>query len=121
MSFFTTITSRFNRNILGRFHRDVWIITIIQTFTSFGFSICLPFLALYLHQERGIPMTLVGMMFLVAGVCSTVTHIIGGMLADKFGRRRLILGITMISILLYSGLAVLIGSMTRGGVRWRID
>lgn len=85
------------------------MLTVIQLFTTAGFSVCLPFLALYLHQERGLPMTLVGTMFLVAGLFSAGTQMVGGMLSDRFGRRRIVLGVTGVSIFFYSGLAASIG------------
>jgi len=109
MNLLSGMNQRLRSDVLGRFERRIWILTVIQLFTSAGFSICLPFLALYLYQERGLPMTFVGTMFLVAGLCSAVTHIIGGMLADRFGRRRILLTVTVASIFMYGGLAVLIG------------
>lgn len=54
-------------------------------------------------------MTLVGTMFLVAGLCSAGTQMVGGMLSDRFGRRRILLGVTGVSIFFYSGLAASIG------------
>lgn len=106
---FSRIRQGLRRDVFGRFESGIWLLTVIQAFTTAGFSISLPFLALYLHQERGLSMTLVGVMFLVAGLCSAVTHVLGGMLSDRLGRRRILLVATGTSILLYGGLAVLIG------------
>jgi len=83
---------------------------IIQLVASAGFSICLPFLPLYLHQERGLVMTVVGVLFLIGGICSSATQMVGGVLADRLGRRRLLLGASVIRMFLYSGLAVLIAT-----------
>jgi len=54
-------------------------------------------------------MTHVGMILLVAGLCSAVSQALGGVLSDRFGRRPILLIAALVSILLYSGLAVLIG------------
>jgi len=54
-------------------------------------------------------MTLVGMMFLISGLCSSITQMMGGALADRFGRRGLLLGAMGISAFVHSGLAVLVG------------
>ena len=97
------------RNVFHRFEPGVWVVTIVQFFTVIGFSICLPFLSLYLYQDRGLSMTMVGMMLLAAGLCSAVTQALGGALSDRFGRRPILLMATSVSIFLYSGLAVLIG------------
>ena len=102
-------TRGLRRDVFGRFPSGIWTMTAIQLFTTAGFSICLPFLALYLYQERGLSMVFIGTVFLIGGLCSAATQLVGGMLSDRFGRRRLLLGTTGISILLYSGLAVLVG------------
>ncbi len=97
------------RNVLHRFEPEVWIITVVQFFTVIGFSICMPFLSLYLYQDRGLSMTIVGMILLTAGLCSAVSQALGGALSDRFGRRPVLLLAGLLSVFLYSGLAVLIG------------
>ena len=107
---FSRATQGFRQDVFGRFDSGIWLISVIRLFTAAGFSICIPFLALYLYQERGLPMTLVGAIFLVGGLCSAGSQMVGGVLSDRFGRRRLLLGATGISVLLYSGLSILIGA-----------
>jgi len=97
------------RNIYYRFEPGVWVVAVIQFFTVIGFSICMPFLCLYLHQDRGLSMTLVGIILLAAGLCSAISQALGGALSDRFGRRPILLMAALVSIFLYSGLAVLIG------------
>jgi predicted MFS family arabinose efflux permease len=97
------------RNVFHRFEPGVWIVTVIQFFTVIGFSICMPFLSLYLYQDRGLSMTMVGVILLTAGLCSAVSQALGGALSDRFGRRPILLAAASVSIFLYSGLAVLIG------------
>jgi MFS family permease len=81
----------------------------VQLVMATGFSICIPFLALYLHQDRGLSMTMVGLIILGAGLCSAVTQAFGGALSDRFGRRPVLIMASSISVFLYSGLAILIG------------
>jgi len=97
------------RNVFHRFESGVWVVAVIQFFTAIGFSICMPFLSLYLYQDRGLSMTVVGLILLAAGLCSAVSQALGGALSDRFGRRPILLMATSVSIFLYSGLAVLIG------------
>ncbi|MFW6102560.1 MAG: MFS transporter, partial [Chloroflexota bacterium] len=97
------------RNFYYRFEPGVWVITIIHFFTVIGFSICMPFLSLHLYQDRGLSMTMVGIILLTGGLCSAVSQALGGALSDRFGRRPILLMATFISIFLYTGLAVLIG------------
>jgi MFS family permease len=100
------------RNIYYRFEPEVWVLTAIQFFTAIGFSICMPFLCLYLYQDRGLSMTMVGMVLLAGGLCSAIVQALGGALSDRFGRRPILLMAALVSIFLYSGLAVLIGIST---------
>jgi predicted MFS family arabinose efflux permease len=97
------------RNVYYRFEPEVWVMTITQFFIAIGFSICIPFLSLYLYQDRGLSMTMVGIIILVGGLCSAISQALGGVLSDRFGRRPILLIAASVSILLYSGLAVLIG------------
>ncbi len=97
------------RNALHRFERGLWVVTLIQFFTVIGLSICMPFLSLYLYQEKGVPMTLVGTILLAGGLCSAFCQPLGGAISDRFGRRPVLLAAALVSVFLYSGLAVLIG------------
>jgi MFS family permease len=97
------------RNVFHRFERGVWVVAVMQFFTTIGFSICMPFLSLYLYQDRGLSMTLVGTILLAGGLCAAVSQALGGTLSDRFGRRPILLAAVLAGIFLYSGLAVLIG------------
>jgi MFS family permease len=97
------------RNAFYRFERGVWVVAVMQFFTTIGFSICMPFLSLYLYQDRGLSMTLVGTILLAGGLCAAVSQALGGTLSDRFGRRPILLAAVLAGIFLYSGLAVLIG------------
>lgn len=110
MESFARSTRALSQTVFRRFESGIWIVAAIRLLTAAGFSMCIPFLALYLHQVRGIPMTLVGIIILAGGLCSAVSHVIGGALADRLGRRRLLLGATGISVLLYWVVAALIGA-----------
>ena len=105
----TALSQHIKKNVLQRFPSGVWLMMGLDTFVTIGFSIALPFLALYLYKERGIPMTLVGMIFLIGGLCTTATNLIGGMLSDRFGRRWLLLMVSGVSIFTHAALALLAG------------
>ncbi|MFH0768275.1 MAG: MFS transporter [Chloroflexota bacterium] len=105
----STFSQRIKKDIFQRFPPGIWLMTLLDIFITIGVSIAFPFLALYLYQERGIPMSLVGLIFLIAGLCTGATNIIGGMLADRFGRRRLLMIISVVSIFAYALLAFLAG------------
>jgi MFS family permease len=74
-----------------------------------GFSIAFTYLPLYLYQQRGISMTVVGLFFLVAGITAGVSQVLGGILADRFGHRKLFIVFLVMEILAFALLAVLVG------------
>lgn len=54
---------------------------------SLGFSITVPFLAIYLHGERHVPMSAIGGMFFIAALAGAAAQIVGGEWADRGGRK----------------------------------
>jgi MFS family permease len=96
------------RRVFARFEKPVWVIAILNVIAAMGFSISIPFLSLYLHQERDLSMTLVGLVILIGGLLSAFVHVGGGELSDKFGRRPLLLVSVCVRILMFASLAILI-------------
>ena len=102
-------SARSIRAFLDNFPSGAWLIFAVDLLHTIGFSIAFPFLALYLHDTRKLPMSVVGTLFLVAGLCTAGTNLVGGMLSDRLGRRRLFISVTSIGVVAYGGLALLIG------------
>jgi predicted MFS family arabinose efflux permease len=97
-----------NFGYFRRFDARIWIIAAIGLLNVAGFSLSLPFLSLYLYQERGVPMTVVGTIILISGLCSAVTQIFGGVITDRVGRRPLLISAAMTGALLFVVMAILI-------------
>jgi predicted MFS family arabinose efflux permease len=72
-------------------------------------SMSLPFMALYLYEKRGVSMAMVGVFVLIAGICAAVAQLFAGSMADKFGRRPLLVFTLSCSFLIFLGMAFLIG------------
>jgi len=100
-----------NAKVIKRFPPGVWLLMAVNLFITIGFSIAIPFLALYLHDVRGLSMSVVGAIFLISGLCNAGTNLVGGMLSDRLGRRRLMLMIMVASVFAYAALAALTGIM----------
>lgn len=98
----------FNQDIFSRFDKGIWTLTLIDLINAAGFSTCVPFLSLYLYQERGVAMTLVGTAFLASGLISAVTQMIGGYLSDRYGRKKIILISMSLNILNNIGMIAMI-------------
>jgi Arabinose efflux permease len=105
------------RDLFRRFDRAVWSLALTQLITSAGFSLALPFLSLYLAQERGLAMSLVGTIMLLAAFAGALGQFLGGDLSDRFGRKSVLLGAILFRILVFMGLAFLI---SREGRIWGV-
>jgi MFS family permease len=106
-----------NKTGLQGHQPGIWVAMGIQAIRSTGFSISFTYLPLYLYQQRHISMTLVGSIILISGIISGFSQIVGGMLADRFGHRKIFIIFQLTETLLFALLAVLIGT---NGVVWSI-
>ncbi len=93
---------------LAAHDRRVWALVATQMITAAGFSICLPFLSLHLHVERGLSMSAVGGLLLVASLAAALARLVGGELADRWGRRPILLFAVATRVLALVGMAALI-------------
>ena len=91
----------------------LWPLIAIQLLTGAGFSLSLPFLSLYLYQERGIPMAAVGTIMLGSAFTAALARVAGGELSDGLGRRPVLLGALSLRVFLFLGLAAAV----HGGLR----
>ncbi|MDO8473463.1 MAG: MFS transporter, partial [Dehalococcoidia bacterium] len=107
----TPYTNRgLRRNLFGRFPQGVWAITLVGFFNSAGFSISLPFIALYLYRVRGLSMTEVGFILLGSGLFAAAAQLLSGLLTDRLGRRPLLLATTLGGLLLQFTMALVVGA-----------
>ncbi len=67
--------------------RRVHWLAFARAVNTVGFSIVLPFMAVYLHKTRGVSGFGYGAIYFVAGVASALSQGLAGELADRYGRR----------------------------------
>jgi MFS family permease len=96
-------------NIYHRHSPGVWLISLIGVLNAMAIALSLPFLALYLYQNRGVSMSMVGVIVLISGLTSLIGQLFAGAIADKLGRRPLLRVTMSSSIALYIIMAVSIG------------
>lgn len=70
------------------FDPKLWILVAGRFVTSCGHSISFPFFAIYVHLTLGVPMTIVGAIIFASGLVGAFSKMLGGMLADRVGRKR---------------------------------
>jgi MFS family permease len=90
-----------------------WIIIATLFIDALGRTLLFPFFALYITEKFGVGMTQAGILLGISSLFGMIGSVIGGALADRFGRRKLILfGLVFsgLSSLLF-GLAGAIGTL----------
>ncbi|MHC1604687.1 MAG: MFS transporter, partial [Candidatus Methanofastidiosia archaeon] len=71
------------------FPREMWVIFSGDVVTSLGMSMVFIFLSVYFNIQLGISMTILGTIWMVTDISSFFSQLLGGALADHFGRKRL--------------------------------
>ncbi len=66
---------------------DIWAVFFCRIMTAIGFSVSMPYLSLYFHNELGISMTIVGTILMSASIVGALLGVYGGELSDRMGRR----------------------------------
>lgn len=92
------------------FDRRVWVLFASQLIASIGFSVVIPFLAIYFHDRLGVSMSLVGTVFLSLALMGAIGQLTGGLLADRFGRRRVMLLSVSIRAVIFAMVSLAIAS-----------
>ena len=76
------------RETYSKFSKDFWLLLSASFIDSLGGSLIFPFLSLFMTHKFNVGMTEVGTMYLVWGLTSgLIGNVLGGALADKFGRK----------------------------------
>ncbi len=70
------------------FDRRVWILFFAEIVSATGVSVVMPFLSIYFYTDLGVSMALIGVVYLFRGLFSAIGNTIGGELADRIGRKR---------------------------------
>ena len=84
---------------IRKFPRAFWVIVITSFIDSIGSTILHPFFALYVTHKFNVGMTEAGLILATNSVAGLVGSAIGGAMADRFGRRGIILFGLVISAL----------------------
>lgn len=71
------------------FPRQFWILLGGTLINSIGNGLVFPFLTLYLHQRLNLSLTYVGIILMFWSISSLVGQIVGGVLTDQLGRKRM--------------------------------
>ncbi len=79
------------RELRRDFDRLVLVLAAGDLVANFGFALVFPFLTIYLVQGLGATAAEAGLVTALYSVCSIASGAVGGWLADRFGRRRVMI------------------------------
>lgn len=79
------------RTLFGAYPAQFWVLVMATFIDRLGGALLFPFLTLYITQKFGIGMTQVGGIFVVFSLSSVVGSFMGGALADRLGRKGMLL------------------------------
>jgi len=68
-----------------------WVVVGTLFIDAIGSTLLFPFFALYITQKFGVGMTQAGILLGMSSLFGLIGSVIGGAIADRVGRRRLIL------------------------------
>ncbi|HKW51272.1 MAG TPA: MFS transporter [Candidatus Eisenbacteria bacterium] len=113
---FRWIDTIFPRRALFQRDRRLLHLFLGRILASVGFSIVIPFLGLYLHGTRGVPMSAVGGVFFVAALTGAVGQIVGGELSDRRGRKFVLVSSQLIRAVAFFGFGLAVIARAPFGV-----
>jgi MFS family permease len=67
--------------------RQAWLLQAGVVLNFFGNGLVAPYLVIYLHFNRGIPLALAALAIGSGGILATVSGLVVGPLVDRFGPR----------------------------------
>jgi MFS family permease len=115
------------RSTYGQFPPKFWVLVGAAFIDTVGSTLLNPFLALYVTRRFGVGMTRAGVLFAIFATCGLLGSMVGGALADRWGRRKMVIfGLVCSATITLSlglanklsqlyGLAVLVGLLSSVG------
>jgi MFS family permease len=80
------------RSLDPKLTHDLWLLQLGGLTNAFGNGVVLPFLLIYLHNVRGIPLGLAGLAAAVNSAAALCSGFVAGSLADRVGPKRVLIG-----------------------------
>ncbi len=96
------------RAYITKFDRRLWILALGWVASAVGFSISIPFIALYFHSELGLSLIEIGLFFGVTAVIRASIQAIAGELSDRLGRYSLMVLAQLIRTVVFFATAIAI-------------
>lgn len=93
------------RSMYQEYPRHFWSLVGARFIDSLGGALLFPFFTLYITSKFGVGMTQVGILFGIFTLANIIGSTVGGALADRFGRR----GLVILGLVLSAGITLMMG------------
>jgi MFS family permease len=90
-------------SLAPRLPRAVWTLQAGGLANAFGSGVVVPFIIIYLHDVRGISLTVAGLAASASALGAVPASTAGGALADRFGARRILSGALLVQAVAIAG------------------
>lgn len=90
------------------FDRRMWVLFWSMLIDGVGYSLIGPYILLFMEQDLEVSMALGGLVLTVAGVIGAAGNMIGGLMADRYGRRGVMVASMLLRSLTFVLLAVVV-------------
>jgi MFS family permease len=90
------------------YDRRVWVLFYSRLIDGIGFSIVGPFLALFMYESMDAPLAVAGLILTVAGIAGAIGSLVGGLAADRLGRRGIMINSMMLRTLTFLVMAFVV-------------
>ena len=84
------------RSLDPQLPRSVWVLQAGGLANFFGNGVVIPFLIIYLHNVRGISLTVAGLIAATNSAVAIPSGIMGGALSDRLGAKRILAGALLV-------------------------
>jgi MFS family permease len=88
--------ARYLRSLHPDLPRPVWLLQVGGLLNAFGNGIVLPFLIIYLHNVRGIPLGLAGLIAATNSAAALASGFLAGSLSDRIGPKRVLIAALLV-------------------------
>ncbi|HMK45543.1 MAG TPA: MFS transporter, partial [Methanocella sp.] len=89
------------RSSLKYFDRQIWTLFTANIINVLGTSLVNTFLAIYIYENMGLPMTMVGTGFFISSIIGAISAYIGGSMADTIGRKKILMAGLAFQVIVY--------------------
>jgi len=90
------------------FDRRMWVLFWSMLIDGVGYSLIGPYILLFLKQDLGVSMALGGLVLTIAGVIGAAGNMVGGLMADRYGRRGVMVASMLLRCLTFVLLAIIV-------------